>query len=406
MPLDIISPQGFLNFIGRIVWDTRYIWPPLVAIKFFWWTWLKYIRAGFIKDLEWILLEVKIPREMRKSPRAMELILNGLYSTSGASNFMKKYWLGTVIQWISLEVASIGGEIHFFIRVQKKHKNITEAQIYGQYPEAEIVEVDDYANFSLTDEFLDGWQTWGTEPVLTNPDPYPIRTYIDYGLDKAGVKEEEKIDPMTSFVEYMGSIQPGHQVWVQILLRAVKNESGNWQDEGKKEVEKILSMNDEKDAEMRARRMSGATSGQKEIVTAIEKNISKLGFHTAIRLIYLAEKDKFNPSNIAGLVGTLNQYNYVGLNGFKPNNTTEVDYPPFKDRRLNKMKMGMLSGYRDRGFFYDHYTDWKTFFANKPFVLSTEEVATIYHYPGGVSETPTYGRVESRKGEAPANLPF
>jgi hypothetical protein len=40
-----------------------------------------------------------------------------------------------------------------------------------------------------------------------------------------------------------------------------------------------------------------------------------------------------------------------------------------------------------------------------PSVMTTEELATIYHFPGKVATTPTLGRIPSKRAEAPANLP-
>jgi hypothetical protein len=40
------------------------------------------------------------------------------------------------------------------------------------------------------------------------------------------------------------------------------------------------------------------------------------------------------------------------------------------------------------------------------FILSTEELATIFHLPSTVIGTPTFERAESKRGEAPLNLPF
>ena len=39
-------------------------------------------------------------------------------------------------------------------------------------------------------------------------------------------------------------------------------------------------------------------------------------------------------------------------------------------------------------------------------VLSTEELATIFHFPGSVATTSGLGRIEAQKAEPPANLPI
>ena len=40
-----------------------------------------------------------------------------------------------------------------------------------------------------------------------------------------------------------------------------------------------------------------------------------------------------------------------------------------------------------------------------PKVMTTEELATMFHLPGKVAVTPTLGRIPSTRGEAPPNLP-
>ena len=59
----------------------------------------------------------------------------------------------------------------------------------------------------------------------------------------------------------------------------------------------------------------------------------------------------------------------------------------------------MLDAYKKRAYFYKPHK------RENIFVLNTEELATLFHLPGMVSATPTFGRVESKKGQAPANLP-
>jgi hypothetical protein len=89
------------------------------------------------------------------------------------------------------------------------------------------------------------------------------------------------------------------------------------------------------------------------------------------------------------------------MNGFKPQNTTGVKYP-WQDptgRRVADMKSAMFDAYRRRMYFYPPY-------ARTPFVLNTEELATVYHFPGRVAQTPTLGKIESKRAEAPVNLPI
>ena len=54
--------------------------------------------------------------------------------------------------------------------------------MYSQYPGVEIYEVDDYTKPFYYDP--NKVSLWAAEFGLTEADPYPIKTYIDYGLDK------------------------------------------------------------------------------------------------------------------------------------------------------------------------------------------------------------------------------
>ena len=80
----------------------------------------------------------------------MEMILNTIHQTRDGSAVLK-LWEGFQRVWFSLEIASFGGMIHFYIYTQKGFKSLVEHQIYAQYPGIEIEEVEDYTKiFSLT----------------------------------------------------------------------------------------------------------------------------------------------------------------------------------------------------------------------------------------------------------------
>jgi hypothetical protein len=393
--MSLLSFPGLFKYAIQVLVNTRVFWMPIILVFVFWRLWIQYINARFITSLSWSLLEIKLPREILKSPRAMELFLNTLHQTKDG-NLIEKYWQGFLRPWFSLEIVSVGGNIHFFICAQKFFRNLVEAQIYAQYPDVEIKETDDYSKMFFDNKgFGKEWGCWGTEFALTAEDAYPIKTYVDYGLDDTVLKEEQKIDPITSFLEFMGSLKDGEQAWFQILIRATKTD---WKEAGKKIIEKIMEEgSDGKEKADGGKSAAKLTPGKRIIIEAVERDVSKLGFDTGIRAMYLAKNDVFNPVNIASLVASMKQYNTLNLNGFKPTRATSVDYL-FKNRREQAMKKEMLNAYRLRSYFYIPYE-------HSPFVLNTEELATIFHFPGRVAETPTFGRIEAKKSEAPANLP-
>lgn len=381
------------------------LWIAVATFILFWHAWKRYIKAFFISKIEWIILEIKLPKEMFKSPQAMEIVLGALYQAPGI-NFYEENYLGKVRGWASLELVSINGTIHFFIRIPKGLRITLESHIYSQYPNAEIHEVPDYVGKVPYGVKGSEWELFGTEFKLTKEDAYPIKTYVDYGLAD-NPKEELKIDPITSTLEFLGSIGQGEQLWFQILVMAAQKrfdkpgaffEKQDWKDESKAIIDKLMKRDKPKGADA-PKADTLLSPGEKDIVAAIERQVSKLGFDCGIRFLYLAEKGKFNPANIAGIASSLRQYNSLNLNGFKPTRMTTFDpwEDPFKNR-IVKLKKKMFEAYVRRGYFYPPYD-------RVPFVLNTEELATIYHFPGAVLETPTFGRIESKRGEAPVNLP-
>jgi len=387
-----------------MVFSLALYWAPVILGIAFWEMWKEYVRMEAMAKTKWILLGLRLPNNILKTPLSMELVLTSIHQPS-AGNWYDRYWNGKFMPWFSLELASIGGDIHFYIRTQDRFKNFLEAQIYSQFPGVEIFEAEDYTN--EIEAYVPGgeWEMWATEFKLTKPDPYPIKTYIDYKLDQAVKKEEElssRTDPITTTIEFLGSIGKNERIWTQILVQATHkrfNDPKTWfgKRDWKGEAKDLLS-------KMQAKAGEGKLSkSDSEAMSAIEREISKAGFDCGIRAIYLGKDGAFSPLNIPGVVGMFKHYNSESLNGFKPNKTTSVDFPwqewLWNKDKVAKMKKKMLRAYRARGYFYPP-------FKRKPFVLNTEELATIYHFPGGMQATPGFVTISSRKAEPPSNLPI
>lgn len=385
-------------------------WAPFFLMLAFWQIWISYIRLDAILNEKYVLLEVRLPKDLVKTPKAMEVVLHSLYYTGGESTFIDRAWFGKVRPWFSLELVSIEGNVHFMIWTRAFLKNLVQSQIYAQYPTVEIVEVPDYTTHITYDPKT--MSLWGCYFRKDKLDAYPIKTYIDYGIDREGIEESEKTDPIAAVLEYLGGAGKGEQIWIQILIRAHIKEKviplltgkrirENWTAAAQREIDKIMKR-DKKPTEGTFNFGEFLlTKGERAAVEAMERNTGKLPFDVGIRGIYFARNENFNGINVPGLIGSFRQYNTKDLNNFGFYDWTDFDYPwqDFKNMRRDYLKRKILKAYKLRSFFHPPYS-------KKPFVMSSEELATIYHFPGAVAETPSLERITSRKATAPSNLPI
>src|SRR3989338_6400923 len=402
------------------------IWLPLLLLRVLVELWMKYIRLDYIKKAGEVLLEIRVPKIIEKTPRAMELFFMAMYET-GAVEYNETYFEVKVRPWFSYEIASFGGDVHFYVWTLSKYRNVLEAQLYAQYPTVEVVEVEDYAKkkvYNPPRNFM-----WGTYFILQKPDVYPIMTYVDYGLDKE-TEEEYKVDPLSTLLEYLGSMKKGEEVWIQILAQAYKRrglkegqlfKDKDWIEEGEKEVNRIMKR-DPKTKSSRKQTETGfpivptLTEGEKKQVEAIERSLDKRAFWCAVRLCYHAEKEAFHlrSQSVSGLLGTFRKpFNSNLLNGFKLGWYTDISDPTkdflflfgLKNWAMNiwipKYARLFIDAFRRRSFFYAPYRNLKA----TPFLLASEELAAVCHTPGQVVTTPTFERIPSKKVEPPANLP-
>ena len=377
--------------------------------------WLEKLEKEALHAMDWVMLEIKVPRDVFKTPQAMEIILSGLEQGTPDDDWFKKWWKGEfVAAFSSLEIVSIEGNIYFFIRTQKKHKETLKALIYSQYPNAEVNEVDDYTRYVPEWKPGNGWVLDVAEFHLAKDDPIPIKTYVDYGLDNKSLSldEEQKIDPITPLIEVLGSLRKNEQAWIQIVVRQAtkryknaKGEDLEWIKQGREMVDKIIADHSnteigEGDKKKKVGGYKNLSPDQQELVDAIERSIRKVGFDVGIRAVYLAKKE--NDGKRMGAIKTaFKQFNAPHLNSFKAVGVGfKYPWEDWNDMRKNEGLQGMFKSYIHRAFFYEGHQMTK-----KIFTLNTEELATIFHFPGRVSTTGSFERIQAQKAEPPANLP-
>ncbi len=350
-----------------------------------------------------VLLEIKLPREQLKSPRAMEIALSGFW-VSSQGNWYSKFFKGRHRRWFSLELVSLEGSIHFVIRTNVLYQNLIEGHLYSQYPDIEIREVDDY---TLDIDFLEHHEKWKGFGIELKPDKascYPFKTYVDFELDR-DPKEELKNDPLLGIIEAMGSMGPGEYMLSQLLILPTLHE-GELKKIASDEVKKIVKKTKKVEGlDFVKSIIDTPTPGERIIAESIEKKLMKPLFDVGLRHMYIAKRESYRSSMQYSILNPYRVFNNPQGNAFTVGVETDYDAPISfhggiypKIYRIDKMTRQMFDAYRKRSYFFPPYT-------RTVFQLNVEELATMYHFPGRVSETPTLARIESKRGEAPVNLP-
>ena len=86
MEVYFLSKVFFVETLALLLfyaWKTAPLWLPASLVVFFWVSWVGYKLTQFLDKQKMVLLEVKVPKNVDKSPLAMEVVLNSLHQTSG-----------------------------------------------------------------------------------------------------------------------------------------------------------------------------------------------------------------------------------------------------------------------------------------------------------------------------------
>jgi len=434
----------------QIILALNTIW---AIVENWWWAFLPFIFLGKAKFFwlygrqeAWniaqksVLLEIRMPKEVLKPIRAMEQVFTAVYGNVLDPADWWEHWVeGKTLLSVQLEMASLEGEPHFYVRVHQGRAKAVQASIYSQYPEAEITIVDDYTKKVPQDIPNKDWEMWGSDFTMKKEDIYPIKTYNKFFEEKQEAKEEKRIDPMATLLEGMGTFGPGEQLWIQIAARPIMDskkpkEGQEFFKRGREVADKLAKRpekpkpksilreaaeelitgkpagEEDKKDELKIEALlpveARMTPGEKDIVAGVEEKISKKMFDCYIRFIYLAKRDVYFGGAKAVPFGHFQQFSTENLNSVFPLGKTITKihrYPLIDFLRPRRLFV------RKKRLFFRYVNRFPTFFPRPggTFLLNSEELATIFHFPGRtVAPAPSVSRVEAKKGEAPPGLPM
>ena len=423
---------GLYIFLGQLIpslplftfnwlFGTAPVWVPISLIIGFWRVWVWYVQSLFISGRNPILMEMKIPRDIFKSPRAMEIAFSLLAISSGETTFLHRGWKGQVRPFFSFEITSFGGEIHYYVWCWKNYKSEVEACIYGQYPEVELHEVEDYAmkfdfdpnkhGIYCTALCLDTYHGPKIEDFEVNA--YQPKSYIDFEMDK-DPKEEYKVDPLATVIEFLSSLKPQEQIWLQIVITNNKDKrhkkGGSWFETEsrytgliKEEIDKIRR---ETVGEVETERWRASVRIQQyrqtELIRTMDRNMGKYPFNVCIRGVYIAPPEIFGSQGWFQMRFIWRPFgNPQYANQLRPRRWhTPFDYPyqDLWDLRWDLHARRFFDAYRRRQNFYGKWI--------LPYnMMSTEVIASLWHPPSTTIASPGLERIPTKKASPPPNLP-
>ncbi|MDO5343868.1 MAG: type IV secretion system DNA-binding domain-containing protein [Candidatus Saccharibacteria bacterium] len=374
--MEIIS--GLISILTQ--W---YVWLPLVAILSFL-TWRNYQRAGEFAPVESVLLVLEIPRANDKKELAAEQLFASLH---GILRDKKELRLsGGTQEHISFEIASVNGQIRFYVWVPRSLQSFVEGQIYAQYPTVQIhVASEDYTEHERHHSTV-----YTAELAMTASEFLPIRTFQTF-----------EVDPLAGITGTLAKLEStGEELWVQVLARPIAD---TWHQAADSWISRVKSgrfsllpgvsgsaqwLGGILEALWRPPEQGGDKAGtQKELserdktrISEAEKKATKLGYDVKIRLAYLGESQTNAKLHMQALVGAFKQFNSTNLNGF----------------RVTKGAFGkeFLDKYRRRSF------------VGEGFILNIEELASVFHLPHTNVETPNIVWASAKTAEPPSKLPI
>lgn len=413
-----------LSALGNTFYSFWWLITPVLLWYIFKIVWKDYVAFysadSWYNKYNWTMLEIIPPRDDERGPKPMEVFYTGLTGVLTTHHTFTLWKEGAYRQDpFGVELVSEEGRVHYYIRVLKKYRNLIESQVYAQYPAAQIFEVEDYYNkFPKVIPNRD-WDLWGTDFQFVKADPYyPLKTYDQFEESITG----EMIDPMAAMVETLGALGPGQHIWLQFVLvpvqegesikggkaladelkgRAVAESGGRlWHDIADVlsnlfgalfALPEFKSIDAKKEDQPLDTRLSPI---ERETLKAVEENLGKNFFKTKMRMIYLGKRDGFSKPYMSAFVGALKQFNDLNMNQIKPEEISKTYGKIFFADKLANFRKRKL---------YDRYRKRNTDGAN--ILLSTKELATLFHFPNISVKSPAITQTTSKLGAAPPNLP-
>jgi len=304
-----------------------------------------------------VLLQVALPRENEIKIDTAEQLFSSL-SAIGKGGFLKSP------PHLSFEIVGMPGDIRFYVHTPKKLQDLVEKQINGAYPDAEIKIVS-------VDSVKQKGMVIGNEYNIFSRDGKVAFTSLSLksaNYEQIKVYKDLPTDPLSSITSVLAKMTEGEGAAIQILITPA---GSDWKKQGRDYIAKTKKLESNPET-------AKYSSDAKEL-EGIENKIGKSGFNTAIRIVVSSTSKESAEAHLGNIVSVFSQFE--GINSFKK------------------------ESYFFKGMFMDDFIYRYMPMMGKTSVLTTEELATIFHFPNKSVTTPNIFWMNAKRAPAPATIP-
>ncbi len=314
--------------------------------------WIRW-RKREKDSLDLVTLLVVVPNDNEVKIDAMEPIISSLAS-------MYKPAKPKILQPLlaqrnaSLEIVGTKDDVRFYVCVPKKFEDLIEKQIYSVFTGADIRPVEEPNIYSENGRVEYAWLG------LKKSSFYPLKTY-----------KEIPTDPLSSITSTLSKLSEGETVAIQLVVSPT---DGSWAKAGRSFISGT------KKSESNPEKASYKVDAKQ--LEAIENKCGKQGFETAIRIVSVAPTEEVAKLNLSNIKACFGQF--------------ESPWNRLSSRTIRFKYLFM------EDYIYKYQVIY--WLKNKT-ILSTDEIASIYHFPNKTVETPNIYWLKSKKAPAPVESP-
>jgi len=303
-------------------------------------------------SLETSTIEVRLPKDNEIKIDAAEQMFASFASLkkSGWFSFLD---LDDVL---AFEIVGKRADIRFYVSAPTKIIDLVEKTIYGYYPSADIKRVDEPNIFTE-----DGQVAFGA--LTTKESSYmPLKGFKDLPTD-----------PLAAITSALSKMGDDEGAIVQILIRPA---GSKWKKQGKSYVASV------KKTEANPEKATFKTDPK--ALERIDDKCSKPGFETAIRFVVCAKTKEMANLHLRNIKTAFSQFN--------------SDQNSLKGARL------LFKGGFMLNFIYKFFPVIELPFSQSTSILSSEELATIFHFPNKTIETPHINWLKAKTAPVSAEV--